>query len=50
MVWANSTTKVYHKEGDPLYGKTRTGKWLTAEEAVKEGYLPAKPKAAEEEK
>jgi hypothetical protein len=50
MVWANTATKIYHKEGDPSYGKTKTGKWLTEEEAVKEGYRAAKPKAAKEEK
>jgi hypothetical protein len=50
MVWADTATKIYHKEGDPSYGKTKTGKWLTEEEAVKEGYRAAKPKAAKEEK
>jgi hypothetical protein len=44
MVWANTATKVYHKEGDPSYGKTKTGKWLTEEEAVKQGYRAAKDK------
>jgi len=48
MVWADTATKIYHKEGDPSYGKTRTGKWLTEEEAVKEGYRAAKPNAAKE--
>jgi len=50
MVWADTATKIYHKEGDPSYGKTKTGKWLTEEEAVKEGYRAAKPKAAKEER
>ena len=49
MVWADTTTKIYHKEGDASYGKTSKGKWLTEEEAVKEGYLPVKPKAAKEQ-
>jgi hypothetical protein len=48
MVWADTATKIYHKEGDPSYGKTRTGKWLTEEEAVKEGYRAAKSNAAKE--
>jgi hypothetical protein len=48
MVWADTATKIYHKEGDPSFGKTRTGKWLTEEEAVKEGYRAAKPNAAKE--
>jgi len=50
MVWADTATKIYHKEGDPSYGKTKTGKWLTEEEAVKEGYRAATPKAAKEER
>ena len=48
MVWADTATKIYHKEGDPSYGTTKSGKWLTEEEAVKEGYRAAKPKAAKE--
>ena len=48
MVWANTATKIYHKEGDPSYGKTGTGKWLTEEEAVNMGYRAAKPNAAKE--
>ena len=48
MVWADTATKIYHKEGDSSYGKTSKGKWLTEEEAVKEGYLPVKPTTAEE--
>jgi hypothetical protein len=46
MVWADTATKIYHREGHPSYGKTRSGKWLTEEEAVKEGYRAAKPNAA----
>lgn len=45
MVWADTATKIYHKEGDPSYGKTKSGKWLTEEEAIKEGYRAPKPKA-----
>ena len=48
MVWANPATKIYHKEGDPSYGTTKKGKWLTEEEAVKQGYRPAKPNSAKE--
>ena len=48
MVWADTATKIYHKEGDPSYGTTKSGKWLTEEEAVKESYRAAKPKAAKE--
>jgi hypothetical protein len=45
MVWADTATKIYHKEGDASYGKTKSGKWLTEEEAIKEGYRAPKPKA-----
>jgi hypothetical protein len=48
MVWVNTATKIYHKEGDPSYGTTKKGKWLTEEEAVKQGYRAAKPAAAKE--
>jgi hypothetical protein len=48
MVWADSTTKIYHTAGDALYGTTTTGKWLTREEAVKEGYHPVEPPAIKE--
>ena len=46
MVWTDTATKTYHKEGDPLYGRTKTGRWLTEADAVKEGYRPVKPNAA----
>ena len=38
MVWANTESKVYHKEGDHWYGKTKQGEWMTEDEAVKAGY------------
>ena len=43
MVWVNLSTKVYHKEGDRYYGKTKNGKFMTEEEAIKAGYREAKP-------
>lgn len=46
MVWADTATKIYHTAGDPLYGTTKTGKWLTREEAAKEGYRAVEPPAA----
>jgi hypothetical protein len=48
MVWVNTATRIYHKEGDPSYGATKKGKWLTEAEAVKRGYRAAKPAAAKE--
>jgi DNA uptake protein ComE-like DNA-binding protein len=46
MVWVNTATKVYHKEGDRYYGKTKEGKFMTEEDAIKAGYRAAKEPAA----
>jgi hypothetical protein len=45
MVWANSKSKVYHKEGDQWYGKGKNGKWMTEADAKKDGYRAAKENA-----
>src|SRR5438045_9506338 len=37
MVWVNTDTHVYHKEGSRFYGKTKKGKYVTEQEAIKEG-------------
>ena len=42
MVWVNTETKIYHKEGDRWYGKTKQGTYMNEAEAVKAGYRPAK--------
>jgi hypothetical protein len=42
MVWANPDTKIFHRAGDPWYGKTKHGQWMTEADAVKAGYREAK--------
>jgi hypothetical protein len=42
MVWVNTATKVYHREGDRYYGKTKSGKYMTEQEAIQQGYRAAK--------
>jgi DNA uptake protein ComE-like DNA-binding protein len=42
MVWANPDTKIYHREGDRFYGKTKNGKWMTEADAIAAGYRASK--------
>ena len=41
LVWVNSSTHVYHKDGS-FYGTTKRGKFMTEDEAVKAGNRAAK--------
>jgi DNA uptake protein ComE-like DNA-binding protein len=42
MVWVNTATGVYHFEGDRWYGKTKEGKYMTEQDALKAGYRASK--------
>jgi DNA uptake protein ComE-like DNA-binding protein len=42
MVWVNTDSGIFHREGDRWYGKTKSGKFMTEADAVKEGYREAK--------
>jgi hypothetical protein len=44
MVWVNPKTKIYHREGDRWYGKSKGGKYMTEADAIKAGYRAAKPR------
>ena len=37
LVWVNSESHVYHKEGSRFYGTTKKGKYMTEAEAINEG-------------
>ncbi|MFN2450515.1 MAG: hypothetical protein ABR508_12130 [Candidatus Baltobacteraceae bacterium] len=44
-VWANSKSHVYHTSSDPLYGKTKHGRYMCAQTAIAQGYHAANSKA-----
>ena len=38
MVWVNTDSGVYHREGSKWYGNTKQGKYMTEADAKKAGY------------
>lgn len=49
LVWVNTNTKVYHKDGQ-FYGKTKQGKFMTEADAQKAGNRAAKDSAVGKKK
>ena len=37
LVWVNTESHIYHKEGSRFYGKTKKGKYVSEADAIKEG-------------
>ena len=44
LVWVNSETKVFHRQGDKYYGTTKRGKYMSEADAVKAGNHETKQK------
>jgi len=42
LVWVNTDSHVYHREGSHFYGTTKKGKYMTEAEAIKGGNKAAK--------
>jgi DNA uptake protein ComE-like DNA-binding protein len=42
LVWVNTKSGVYHKEGDRWYGRTEEGKYMSEADALKAGYRAEK--------
>jgi hypothetical protein len=49
LVWVNTGTKVFHKDGQ-FYGKTKRGKFMTEADAQKAGYRAAREPAVSKKK
>jgi hypothetical protein len=44
MVWVNLDSKIFHREGDQWYGRTKHGKYMSEADALKAGYRLSREK------
>ncbi len=44
MVWVNLDTKIFHREGDRWYGRTKHGKYMSEADALNSGYRLSREK------
>ena len=42
QVWVNLESKIYHYQGDRFYGKTKNGKYMGEQDALRAGYRASK--------
>ncbi len=44
MVWVNLDSKIFHREGDRWYGRTKRGKYMSEADALNAGYRLSREK------